>query len=75
MDLVDDDKYSLNNALCDNKDIYKYEGSPTKICSRQWRMHRDLSGTGKMVHKAKKRKNIYWQRGRWLQNLRITNNV
>ena len=31
MFLVDRDKYSLNDALCDDNDIYKYEESPTNI--------------------------------------------
>ena len=31
MFLVDGDKYSLNDALCDDNDIYKYEGSTTNI--------------------------------------------
>ena len=31
MFLIDGDKYSLNDALCDDNGIYKYEGSPTNI--------------------------------------------
>ena len=31
MFLVDGDKYSLNDGLCDDNSIYKYEESPTNI--------------------------------------------
>ena len=31
MFLVDGDKYSLNDALCDDNGIYKYEESPNNI--------------------------------------------
>ena len=31
MFLVDRDKYSLNDALCDDNGIYKYEGPPINI--------------------------------------------
>ena len=34
MFLVDGDKYSLNDSLCNDNDIYKYEGSPTNIFLR-----------------------------------------